>query len=126
VRLRDGSVIVAGGTGLGGSSMTSVDRLDPATGQWAAGGELEVGFTSGRSVLLCDGTVLFAGGQSDGQDLAQIYDSRTGRVTASATLVARQAFGTLTVLQDGSALLAGGYGPDGAAVGAAELFGPLP
>lgn len=125
LELRDGSVIVAGGAGLGGKTITAVDRFDPAAGQWAAAGDLEVGFTSGRSALLCDGTVLFAGGQSDGDDLAQIYDPRNGIVTASASLPTRHAFATLTVLQDGRALLAGGTGPEGAAAGA-ELFGPLP
>jgi hypothetical protein len=120
IALPDGSTIVAGGQTRDGELITSIERFDPASRSWAAAGSLE-GFTSGAAALLCDGTVVFAGGQ-----LAQIYDPATELVTASRQLTPGHLDATLTSLQDGGALIAGGQAEDGAVIGAAEIFGPAP
>jgi hypothetical protein len=121
VRVRDGSVIVAGGTALQGEQPVSIVRFDPADGTWAAAGTLESGFRPGRSALLCDGTVLLASGPS-----VLVYDPEAELVTRSAALPTNHESGTLTTMQDGGALIAGGQDNDGGPSGAADRFAGFP
>ena len=87
--LRDGRVLIAGGRG---DAVTATAELyDPKTRQFVPTGSMLVARYKQTAGLLPDGRVLIAGG-SDERDWhgtfssAEIYDPRTGRFTATASL----------------------------------------
>ncbi len=59
--LQDGRVLVVGGTGLHGD-LGSAEIYDPATGNWASTGGLEMQVVGATITLLTNGNVLIAGG----------------------------------------------------------------
>jgi hypothetical protein len=73
--LPNGTVLAAGGTNVGYTSLRSAELYDPATRRWTATdsmGTARQGFTA---TLLKDGTVLVAGGGGSNVifDTAEIY-----------------------------------------------------
>lgn len=87
--LRDGRVLIAGGRG--DSVTATVELYDPKTRQFVPTGSMLIARYKQTAGLLPDGRVLIAGG-SDERDWhgtlssAEIYDPRTGRFTATASL----------------------------------------
>jgi N-acetylneuraminic acid mutarotase len=119
--LRDGKVLVAGGSGPGRvgdwhfPTLASAELYDPATGTWIATGQLATSRSRHSAALLDDGRVLVVGGStsvdnadgsSGGFDLtsAELYDPRTGSWTAAGS-VAGAAGGLTTVLLPNARLL---------------------
>lgn len=124
VRLRDGKVLVIGGADsrLRGF-YNSAELYDPATGRFSATGSMSTARYKIRdaAALLADGQVLVAGG---GMRL-EIYDPATGifkllpdRVTTALR------YSTTTLLGNGTALIAGGYGGEGLPSAGAWIYDP--
>ena len=77
------------------------------------------------AALLPNGSWLLAGGDGSAAAKASIFDPVTQKVVPLPSgLVAPRAYGSATVLPDGSVLILGGVGIDGATVSIAELFDP--
>lgn len=122
-RLLDGRVLVAGGFFDAGawapevpSYLASAELYDPRAGSWAATGNLHGPRGSAMATLLADGTVLVAGGTNGVVDLvaaalttAEIYHPDTGVWSLTASMAQAHEGGTMTRLNDGRILVAGGF-----------------
>jgi Flp pilus assembly secretin CpaC len=76
--------------------------------------------------LLATGEVLMVGGEDRSGtplDSTELYDARAGRFRAGPRLTARRKDLTVTVLQGGGVLVAGGVASDTAVLRSAELLG---
>ncbi len=126
VRLNDGKVLVIGGASSRLREFyQSAELYDPASGRFSSTGGMSAARFKIReaAVLLGDGRVLVAGG---GMRL-EVYDPARGtfsllpdRVTTSLH------YSTTTLLRNGTALIAGGYGTEGLPSAGAWLYDPKP
>ncbi len=136
-RLPDGRVLVAaGGVPVPGDTAgtASAELFDPSTGSWTATGSLATGRLNHAAAQLADGRVVVAGGMPHGGgyfgpgfDTAEVYDPSTGAwaYTASPMATPRRGFHSLTRLDDGRLLVAGGHTSwTGTATDTAELLDP--
>jgi hypothetical protein len=109
--LANGKVLVAGGAFSveydGG--WASAELYDPATETWSATGSLHTWRVYYAAVLLPNGDVLVAGGDwlFPSPGASEVYHVATGRWSTNAGISPRYLH-TLTLLQNGKALLAGG------------------
>jgi hypothetical protein len=93
-RLPDGTVLVAGGAGVGFEPLASSEIFDPATGTFSAAGSLNIARLA-QEIVPSDGRVLLIGGfgSSAGAPLAsaEIYDPSAGSfgLTGSMSLARR-------------------------------------
>ena len=96
--LPNGKVLIAGGARNSDVSYfseypNSTEVYDPATGTWAASGNLSAGRANHTATLLPDGKVLIAGGQIDVRgsytvlSSAELYDPATGTCTVTGSLI---------------------------------------
>jgi Kelch motif/Galactose oxidase, central domain len=128
--LRDGEVLVAGG------STASADLYDPATRTFSATGRMPVAVAGATATLLTDGKVLVAGGRTNGHQVAsaELYDPATGTWSPTGPMKVARSGQTATLLPDGQVLVAGG-GCNGSAatcspdsslttLSSAELYSP--
>jgi len=105
--LRDGRVLVAGGSGRDTSEL-----YDPIAGTWTATGDMTRTRTWHTATLLADGRVLAAGGTDAlGALLAstELYDPATGRWTVTGSMAESFSGHTATLLSNGTVLVAGGF-----------------
>jgi hypothetical protein len=109
--LRDGRVLVMD---RGFITATSPELYDPATGAWTVTGQPGNRYQS--ATLLPDGTVLAAG--APGSPDAELYDPATASWTTTGSMLRAHDSSPLTLLLDGTVLVAGG------ATGSAELYVP--
>ena len=113
VLLRDGRVLVAGGTTSNQAVTGAAELYDPATGRFTATGSLRTARHKHAGVVLSDSRVLIVGGTTGGDDTntltsAEVYDPETGEFTpASSLLDARYKFSAVT-LPNGWTLAYGG------------------
>jgi hypothetical protein len=106
--------------------------LAATSGSWRLTPGLQGGRYSPTATLLKSAggadTVLIAGGyRSDTDECqrgAQLYDSATGRFTATGSMATGRNFHTATRLEDGRVLIAGGYNPQAGTLDSAELYDP--
>ena len=122
--LRDGSVLVVGGSG----NFLTAELFSPSTGKWIATGSTSTPQGVGHTAtLLLDGRVLVAGG-NPGSDIdplatAELYNPDRGRWTATASMATARSWHTATLLSDGRVLVVGNtFSGDGPA--SAELYDP--
>lgn len=124
--LRDGRVLVVGGTGPAGAVLDSVELWDPATRAWTATAPLAAARADHGATLLTDGRVLIAGGvDSAGAALttAAIWNPVNGLWTMVGALSAARSDHTATLLRDGRVMVTGGF--DGTSfVSSVEAFAP--
>lgn len=115
--LDDGRVLVAGGRGPDGRSMTAAEVWDPTTGHWAEVAPLPVPHhnETNAAVGLPDGRVLIAGGSNSEVPLAeafatttQVFDPETGVWEVAAPLSVGRNDHSVVALADGRVLVAGG------------------
>jgi Kelch motif protein len=132
--LPDGKVLVTGGDG---SEWTPPDLYDPVTGTWTPTGDFaRPGAHYGSETLLSDGMVLVAGMGIDSPVAvnldAELYDAGTGSWTTTGSMLREHSAGPLTLLLDGTVLVAGGVDCSDRpaapsvciATGSAELYVP--
>ena len=110
--LRDGRVLVMD---LGFTTLRPPELYDPATGAWTAAEEPGHRFQS--ATLLADGVVLAAASLSSPREAAGLYDPATGSWATTGSML-REHQSALTLLLDGTVLVAGG------GTAAAELYVP--
>ena len=136
VLLRDGRVLVVGGTSSDGEK-SGGEMYDPASDAWTAIDNMSAERRMPVAVLLSDGRVLVTGdgpfvssstftfGEPKGT--AEIYDPDTGKWTPTADLSRPRTGHTLTLLPDGKVLAAGGEDPTGddyVVYSTTEIFDP--
>jgi hypothetical protein len=119
VRLVDGRVLVAGGSGANQKSdLTSAELYDPGSGTWSATRNMLKPLGHFPATLLRDGKVLVADVEDPADDStngAEVYDPEGGTWTATGKMV-KGAGDTATLLRDGKVLVAGFNG--------AQLYDP--
>jgi hypothetical protein len=120
--LANGKVLVADGISQNDTNLQSAELYDPATNSWTPTGNPN-GFAE-SSVLLNDGTVLAT--DESGQITSELYDPSTGTwnfTKGSQSLGGRNA-DTLTLLNDGRALLVGGCAVVSCPTASSEIYNP--
>ncbi|MGK3979625.1 Kelch repeat-containing protein [Sorangium sp. So ce118] len=111
--LQDGTVLVLGTEDSSGSRWRAM-RYDPSLDQWQLiGGVLPVVRSIMYATLLQDGTMLVAS-----RDRVDRFNPATGAWQAAAPMLRSHSTGTVTLLQDGRVLVAGGSD------GSAEVYDP--
>jgi hypothetical protein len=104
--------------------MRSAELYSPAAGAFAPTGDLVHSRCEARAVALEDGRVLVVGGFGDGIGDAELFDPNSGSFSLTGPLIeARGAGFTLTRLDDGRVLVAGGDNFSGT-IDTAELYDP--
>jgi N-acetylneuraminic acid mutarotase len=113
--LPDGRVLVVGGFQQSSIHpplpVSMAEVYDPATGTWAATGNLVTARGSHTATLLPNGKVLVAGGKSVTFSLAsaELYDPATGIWSETGNLATARHFHTATLLGNGQVVAAGGF-----------------
>jgi hypothetical protein len=108
-----------GGAPAAPVSLNSAELYDPAKGVFHSAGKLLVARDSQSATLLANGTVLVAGGYTHDFDgdaqpewytmfTAEIFDPKTSRFTAAASLQADRVEHVATLLNNGQMLVTGG------------------
>ena len=126
--LPNGKVLLAGGTGPS-SSLSSAELYDPATNTSTLTGSMTMARSEHKAVLLQNGKVLVVGGSNAisgavGLASAELYDPATGTFTLVSSMALPRASGhTVTLLNSGKVLVAGGSNSVAATV-QVELFDP--
>ena len=121
--LLDGRVLVAGGEGSPGASV-SAEIYDPVTENWSPTGSLGAARVLHTATLLTDGRVLAAGGLGAGVLAStEIYDPATGAWSSTGLLATSRHLHTATLLLDGRVLVVGGHDGSGF-VASAEVYDP--
>jgi hypothetical protein len=131
IRLRDGRVLICGGTATGqvGGVLSSAELYDPATQSFAPTGSMTVPRAGQTITMLSDGRVLLTGGvQNAGyrSELAsaEIYDPSAGTFTATGSMSVPREGHTATMLRDGTVLIVGGSDNGIHTLGTAEIYFP--
>ena len=125
--LPDGRVLIAGGTvstGQGFVPSNAAEIYDPSTGIFSATGKMNGTHVCQHAILLTNGKVLIAGGNSSGQPPnAELYDPATGIFAPTGTY-ASDTFDFNTCQGSQSALLGDGRVLMVFESGGAELYDP--
>jgi len=124
--LGNGTVLVAGGVGIGQLPIASAEIYDPGANGWTTIASMVSARYLHTATLLADGRVLVAGGSGGGGALAEVYDPTTGQWTATGTLNRARYAHTASLLPNGMVLVAGGCcDVDGqASLTSSELWDP--
>jgi hypothetical protein len=123
VLLRDGRILVTGGTGSSGTLASS--EIFGTDGSFSPAATLANGRSNHTCSLLPDGTVLVTGGRNDSGPLnsTEIYDPLGNAWSPVAGMAEARSGHTATTLEDGRVILAGGEGVNGP-IGSIEVFSP--
>ena len=129
--LQNGKVLVTGGFNSSAGQLASAELYDPATGTWSATGNLIQRRDLHTATLLQNGQVLVAAGRPQGASSAvlasaELYDPTTGNWTATGSMGTVRWGHSMTLLQTGKVLVAGGA-PDQTNttfLASAELYNP--
>lgn len=125
----DGKVLVTGGAGTSASSpsyLSSVEVYDPVANTWTS----KTSFTTARyrhvSILMADGKVLLAGGQTGSgtyTNSAYVYDPVANTWTAVGNLTVARGYSSASLLPTtGRILVVGGWGGSSLYYGTTELY----
>jgi Kelch motif/Galactose oxidase, central domain len=116
--LNDGRVLVAGGNDDG--PLASAQLYDPATSKWSSAASMHFERHGHAAASLPSGKLLVAGGYAPSAEpvspatgytrTAEIYDPATDTWMEAANMSTGRFQPTMTVLQDGRVLVAGGSG----------------
>jgi len=129
IRLLDDRVLAIGGQGI-----KSCELFDPITETWNLTDSLYTKRYSYKinAILLDDGRVLVTGGFFIDKDsntrgylnVCEIYDPSTNKWSLTDTLKSKRAGHTITKLNDGRILVAGGFNEDELSINKCEIFDP--
>src|SRR5258708_20586324 len=115
IRLRDGRVLICGGTATGevGGVVSSAELFDPAARTFTPTGAMTVARSGQTITMLRDGRVLLTGGVRNAGfrselSSAEIYDPGAGTFIATGSMSVAREGHTATMLRDGRVLIAGG------------------
>jgi hypothetical protein len=137
--LPSGKVLIAGGYQLvplstsvtASESLASAELYDPSAGTFMATGDMTTPRAGHTATLLPSGKVLIAGGWAcmwAGRCFlasAELYDPSTGSFTATGNMTTAREGYTVTLLNNGKVLIAGGGSRSiGFATASAELYDP--
>jgi hypothetical protein len=119
--LPSGKVLIAGGLKSDGTTgIGTAELYDPVPRTFLPTGSLNAARGAHTATLLTDGTVLIAGGFNlinpttpDILASAEIYNPSTSTFTNTGSLTGTRWQNTATLLNDGSVLIAGGFGFNG-------------
>jgi hypothetical protein len=131
IRLRDGRVLICGGTATGeiGGVLSSAELFDPVARTFTPTDSMTVRRTGQTITMLRDGRVLLTGGDQNAGfrsqlASAEIYDPAAGTFSATGSMSTPREGHTATMLRDGRVLIAGGS-PNGIqTTGSAEIYDP--
>ena len=126
--LRNGSVLIAGGTDGRNKALASAEIYDPAANRWRSAASMTTARLDHTATLLPSGKVLVVGGllgpvPFGSLATAELYDPTTDRWSAVAPMFVPRARHTATLLSDGRVLVVGGIA---LAVTESGLFPSLP
>jgi hypothetical protein len=134
--LKDGSVLIVGGyvcsVWPSCTWLASSEVYDPSTGQSVASGSLSQHLIGLSATLLPDSRVLVAGGTSctsqqshcvAATTAAETYDPASGKFSPVGSMAVGRIGATLTLLENGQVLVAGGI-TNGFSTADAEIFDP--
>ncbi|HEY6301051.1 MAG TPA: kelch repeat-containing protein [Candidatus Binatus sp.] len=131
IRLRDGRVLICGGTATGqvGGVLSSAELYNPDSRAFTGTGSMTVPRAGQTITLLRDGRVLLTGGvQNAGfrSELAsaEIYDPGAGTFSATGSMSVPREGHTATILRDGRVLIAGGSDNGIHTLDSAEIYDP--
>jgi Kelch motif protein len=130
-RLRDGRVLIAGGTDMGfqgGASFANAQIYNPSTQAFSPTGNLVTGRSGHIAVLLKNGKVLIAGGFNlccGGLASAELYDPKTGTFTATGNMTQPRNQAMASMLSNGQVLVVGGLNDIGFPIDYPDMFAPL-
>lgn len=128
--LRDGRVLIVGGTDTYDHALTSAELYDPTTGTFSPTGSLAIPRGFHTATLLLDGRVLIVGGTSDSWGgakvlaSAEIYDPAKGTFSPTGSMSTKRASHTATRLLDGRVLVVGGFADGETSLASAEFYEP--
>jgi hypothetical protein len=130
--LRNGKVLLAGGTVVGWTFLADTELFDPATNSFTATGSMLTARESHTATLLANGKVLIAGGHKGRRpsvtiySSAEIYDPAAGTFMAAGNMTRVRHKHEATLLTDGRVLVVGGADErDGrGAYTSAEIYDP--
>lgn len=107
--LKDGSVLLAGGTAETRTSAAAF-LFQPGANRWVRTGDMMQARASHSAALLRDGRVLVVGGEQDGRSLAscEVYDPGTRTWTLLRPLEHTRVYQTSVLMSDGRVMIAGG------------------
>jgi hypothetical protein len=111
--LPNGKVLVVGGFGNSGNSLStdnglsSAELYDPSSNSWSPTGAMAARRSGHTATLLPSGQVLVAGGDERGS--AELYDPTGGTWTPAGTMQTPRAQHTATLLPNGTVLIVGGH-----------------
>jgi hypothetical protein len=129
--MADDTVLVTGGDSVwtsteGQAVLGTAEFYNPVTGTWTYGGVMSTPRASHFTVPLDNGTVLVAGGWSDGRELglasADLYTPLTRSWTRLPDMPGAHAQGRALNLGDGRVVIFGGFDSRSMSTAAVELF----
>ena len=131
IRLRDGRVLICGGTATGqvGGVLSSAELYDPVARTFTPTGSMSVARAGQTITMLRDGRVLLTGGVQNAGfrsqlASAEIYDPAAGTFSATGSMSTPREGHTATMLRDGRVLVAGGSANGVQTLDSAEIYDP--
>jgi hypothetical protein len=131
IRLRDGRVLICGGTATGevGGVLSSAELYDPVARTFMPTGSMTVPRAGQTITMLRDGRVLLTGGVQNAGfrsqlSSAEIYDPSAGTFSATGSMSTPREGDTATMLRDGRVLIVGGSANGVQTLSSAEIYDP--
>jgi WD40 repeat protein len=111
---------------LGGSDDNAAELYDTASETWSYTADMLLEQDEAAAAMLADGSVLVAGGFTNGEvaDFTEIYNPATATWTQTGNLNTPRSSATAVLLANGVVLVAGGDDVDGNPLTSSELYDP--